>query len=125
MRYTDSHEWIRIEKEEATIGISAYARDQLGEIVYVELPEVGEKVMADSPVAVLESTKAATDVYAPLSGTVIRINDALRDNITPLNVDPESSGWLCTIRLSEEPGATHSRLHTPEAYRKLLTSPRG
>lgn len=98
MYYTDSHDWIQ---EDGKVGITTFARDELGEIVYVELPKIGQKVEKGEEIAILESTKAAADIYAPVSGTVTRINEVLRENPNLLNTDPEGDGWLYTLELSE------------------------
>jgi glycine cleavage system H protein len=101
MKYTDSHEWIKIEKnEEVVVGVSQYAQKELGDIVYVELPAVGKQINAGQEVAVLESTKAAADVYAPISGTITAINPALSDAPELVNQAPEKEGWLFRMRLS-------------------------
>ncbi|MCB1106857.1 MAG: glycine cleavage system protein GcvH [Chlamydiia bacterium] len=93
MRYTESHEWYA----EGKVGISSHARKELGEIVYVELPEVGQKVKGGEEIAVLESTKAAADIYSPISGTVTAINENLKDDPSLLNKAPEGEGYLFEI----------------------------
>lgn len=93
MKFTDSHEWYHNGK----VGISKYAQKELGEIVYVELPKVGQKVKAGEEIAVLESTKAAADIYSPVSGTVKSVNEKLKEDITLLNLSPEEEGYLYEI----------------------------
>ena|SRR3990167_5473813 len=118
VKYTDSHEWIAISGASAgKVGITAYAQKELGEIVYIELPKVGQTVKAGDAVCVLESTKAATDVYAPLSGTVGAVNEVLVKNPHALNDDPEGAGWLFQIQLSHP--KEQSRLLSAEEYRSL------
>lgn len=97
MKFTDSHEWIT---PDGTVGITQFAQKELGEIVYVQLPAIGKKLEAGKEAAILESTKAAADIYAPASGTVIAVNEALRDQPQLLNQDPEKAGWLFRLELS-------------------------
>jgi glycine cleavage system H protein len=117
-RYTESHEWIQIEGKIATIGISDRAQHELGEIVHVELPPVGKVVSAGDETAVVESTKAATDLYAPLSGEVIAINDTLRQLPSLINQSAEDRGWLYKLRLSQ-PSEARALLE-PAAYEQLF-----
>lgn len=100
-RYSPSHEWVVIEEREAVVGITRYAKEELGEIVYVEFPSIGAQVSLGEEVVVLESTKAAADLYAPLSGKIIEVNEALRTDLSRLNQDPEGSGWLFKMELVE------------------------
>lgn len=99
--FTKDHEYARIEGDVATIGISAYAQEQLGDVVYVELPEVGRQLKKGDDAAVVESVKAASDVYAPLSGEVIEANAALADNPAAVNAEAEGAGWFFKLRLSD------------------------
>ena len=101
MKFTQSHEWIRIEGDTGTVGITDYAQKELGEVVYVELPPVGKKVKAGEEVAVLESTKAAADIYAPVSGEIVEINQKLGDFIHHINASAQKEGWLFKMRLSD------------------------
>lgn len=119
MKYTDSHEWIRLEGNLGTVGISSHAQKELGEIVYVELPEVGQEVNAEGEVAVLESTKAAADIYAPVSGTITKVNTALKEDISLVNTDPESTGWLFEIEIKDPSELT--ALLDGEAYQNLIS----
>ena len=100
MYFTDSHEWIKFEEGMGKVGVTAHAKRELGEIVYLELPEIGRHVKAGEEVVVLESTKAAADIYAPVSGEIVAVNDAVRLTPDLLNQSPEESGWLFQIRLS-------------------------
>ena len=98
MKYTESHEWIRVEDDLGVVGITQQAQQELGEVVHVELPTVGKMVRAGEEVAVLESTKAAADIYSPVSGEVVEINQKLADFSELINKEPETSGWLFKIR---------------------------
>lgn len=101
MKYTDSHEWIKVEAENtAIVGVTLYAQKELGDIVYVELPVPGRKVHASQEVAVLESTKAAADIYSPASGIIIAVNNELTVHPELINQSPEKEGWLYKIQLS-------------------------
>lgn len=102
MKFTDSHEWIERETDEiARIGITSYAQKELGDIVYVELPLVQKNVRAKEQAAVLESTKAAADIYSPVSGTIVEVNAKLNQNPELINQSPEQEGWIYKIRLSD------------------------
>lgn len=102
MKFTESHEWIiSLGNEIAAVGVTNYAQKELGEIVYVELPEVGKEVKAGAEVAVLESTKAAADVYAPVSGTIVAVNDALKSAADLINRSAEKEGWIFKIKLAD------------------------
>lgn len=99
MRFTETHEWIRLEENIGTVGITQYAQNELGEIVYVELPKVGSRVKAGEEVCVLESTKSAADVYSPVAGTIVAVHEDLRASPQKINQSPESEGWLYRIEL--------------------------
>jgi glycine cleavage system H protein len=99
--YTKEHEWVSVEGDEATVGITDFAQGQLGDIVFVELPEAGKSVEQGSDAAVVESVKAASDVYAPVSGEVTEPNQALIDDPSLGNTDPEGQGWFFRLRLSD------------------------
>ena len=101
LRYSSDHEWVAVEGNRARVGITHYAQDALGDVVYVQVPEVGSQVAAGDSVGEVESTKSVSDVYAPVSGTVVAINDALADAPETLNNDPYGAGWLCEIELSD------------------------
>lgn len=100
LKYTEEHEWVAIADDIATIGISDFAQSQLGDVVFVELPEIGDELEAGKPFGVVESVKAVSDVYSPLSGEVIEINEELPDAPETLNTSPYEDGWLIKIRLS-------------------------
>lgn len=99
LKYTASHEWIRVEGDEATIGITAHAQSQLGDLVFVELPLLGDEVLAGKEVAVVESVKTAADVYSPLTGKVMAINEALTATPEHVNEDPYGDGWLFKVQM--------------------------
>ena len=101
LKYSKEHEWVLVEGTTATIGITDYAQDQLGDIVFVELPAVGDKVSKDEAFAVVESVKAVSDVYAPVSGKVLEINDDLPETPDMLNEDPYSDGWMVKIEMND------------------------
>lgn len=115
--YTNDHEWLRREDDgSVTIGITDHAQSALGDLVYVELPEVGTDVDAGGDMAVVESVKAASDVYAPIAGKVVAVNEGLADDPEAINKDPYGDGWI--VRL--EPGGDEGELMTPDAYQALL-----
>ena len=101
MRFTKDHEWVEVSGDVATIGITAYASEQLGDVVFVELPEVGKAVKAGDNMAVVESVKAASDVYAPVTGEVIEANGALSDTPETVNEAPEGAGWFARLKISD------------------------
>ena len=101
MKYTQEHEWIRVEGDVGTVGITDYAQGQLGDITFVELPEVGSTVRKGASVSVVDSVKAASDVYTPVSGEVVEINEALGDAPETVNGDADGAGWLFKVALSD------------------------
>lgn len=101
MKYTESHEWINLEDKVGTVGVTDYAQKELGDVVYVELPEVGKEINAGDEVAVLESTKAAADIYSPVSGKIAAVNELLNDSPEEINSSPMDSGWLYKIELTK------------------------
>lgn len=102
VKYTQEHEWIRIEGDLATVGITQYAQEQLGDVVFVEVPQAGRKVAKGEACAVVESVKAASDIYAPVSGEVTEANAALADTPGDVNAEPTGKGWFFKIRLSDK-----------------------
>jgi glycine cleavage system H protein len=116
--YTKDHEWVRIDGDTATIGITAYAAEQLGDVVFVELPEVGKSLKKGDGAAVVESVKAASDVYAPLSGEVIERNDALEAKPETVNGAAEADGWFVKLKMSN-PGEADD-LMDEAAYRAFV-----
>ena len=118
LKYTDEHEWLRREEDgSVTVGITDHAQAALGDLVYVELPEVGQDVEAGGEMAVVESVKAASDVYAPVGGSVVAVNEELGDDPEKINADPYGDGWI--VRLSAE-AFDEAALLTPDAYQELL-----
>lgn len=117
-RYTSEHEWIRLDGDTATVGISAYAQEQLGDVVYVELPEVGRKVAPGDDMAVVESVKAASEVYAPVAGEVAEVNGALADTPETINSDAEGAGWF--VKLKGVDRAALGDLMDADAYKKYV-----
>jgi glycine cleavage system H protein len=101
LQYTEEHEWVSVEGDIATVGISDFAQEQLGDVVFVELPEVGTKVSAGDQVAVVESVKAASEVYTPLTGEIVEVNDAVVEDPAGVNGDAEGEGWFFKIKLSD------------------------
>lgn len=113
--YTAKHEWIAIEDGVATVGITAFAAEALGDIVYVETPEVGSAVTAGETAGEVESTKSVSDIYSPVSGEVVEVNEGLEDAPETINSEPFAGGWLFKVRVSEEP----ADLLSAEEYTKL------
>ncbi len=101
LKYSKEHEWVLVEGKTATVGITEYAQDQLGDIVFVELPAVGDKTSKEDAFGVVESVKAVSDVYAPVSGTVLEVNDDLPENPEIINEDPYGDGWMIKLDLSD------------------------
>ena len=119
LRYTSEHEWLRPEEDgSVTIGITDHAQTALGDLVYVELPEVGQDLEAGGEMAVVESVKAASDVYAPISGSVLAVNDDLADVPEKINADPYGDGWI--VRLKPADGIDSGDTMDPDAYQTLL-----
>lgn len=118
LRYSEDHEWAKVEDGKVRIGITDYAQDALGDVVYVEVPEVGAAVAAKDKISEVESTKSVSDIYAPVAGTIAEANVDLADAPERLNEDPYGEGWICVIELSD-PGEVDGLLDA-EAYRKLI-----
>jgi glycine cleavage system H protein len=118
LRYHPEHDWARIERDQATFGITWYAQDALGEVVFYEPPDVGKEVKKDESYAEVESVKAVSDVYAPLSGEVTAVNEALNDNPEKINEDPYGDGWMVMVKLADPSEA--DQLMDAAAYKKLI-----
>ncbi len=101
LRYTREHEWIRVEGDEGVVGITDYAQEQLGDVVFVELPETGKALERTEQAAVVESVKAASEIYAPVGGTVTEVNEALADAPETVNADPTGEGWFFRLRIAD------------------------
>ena len=117
--YSEEHEWVRLDDDVATIGITDYAQEQLGDIVYVDLPQVGEVVESGTVIGELESTKSVSDVFSPLTGEVMARNEALDGGAEVINSDPYGEGWLIKVRTSD--ADVVESLLTPEAYGALVS----
>ena len=115
LQYTAEHEWVRLEGDVATVGITQFAADALGDVVYVDLPKVGASVTSGSIVGEVESTKSVGELYAPLDGEVVEANDAVVDAPETINSDPYGDGWLVKVRVSETP-----TLMSADEYRALI-----
>lgn len=118
MKFTESHEWIRMEHEVGTVGITNFAQKEIGEIVYVELPSVGKVVKAGQEVAVLESTKAAADIYSPVSGEVLEINERLQEFSQGINQAAETDGWLFKVKITDKEEL--EKLLSEEQYKEFI-----
>ncbi len=118
--YSKEHEWVRVEEDLCTLGITQFAQDELGEVVYVELPEAGASFDAGDEIGSLESVKAVAEVYTPVTGEIVAVNEKLEDAPETVNEDPHASGWLVTIRLAN-PGEL-DKLMDADTYEKLAQS---
>lgn len=116
--YTNDHEWVRIKGANAVVGITDYAQSELGDIVYIELPNVGDAVAKGDSVGTIEAVKTVTDMYSPCSGEVIEVNEALKDASELLNKDPYGEGWVSRIKMSDL--SEIDSLLSPDDYRKLI-----
>lgn len=117
--YTNDHEWVRREDDgSVTIGVTDHAQSALGDLVYVELPEVGQEVDSGGDMAVVESVKAASDVYSPIDGTITAVNEELADDPERINADPYGDGWI--VKLQPSDAIDDGALMTPDAYQELL-----
>jgi glycine cleavage system H protein len=117
-RYSQDHEWVKLEGDTATIGITHYAQEQLGDVVFVELPDVGKKVEKGKELAVVESVKAASEVYAPMSGEVVEVNSALTEAPATVNEDARGKGWFAKIKISDK--GQFAALMDEAAYNKFV-----
>lgn len=123
LRYTDAHEWVRdLGDGVVRIGITDHAQSQLGDVVFVQLPAVGDEVTAGSAVGEVESTKSVSDIYAPVSGTVVAVNDQLEANPELINSGPYEAGWMLEVRLADAAGGIPGDLLDASAYRDLIGS---
>jgi glycine cleavage system H protein len=118
LRFTKDHEWISVDGDVATVGISDYAQEQLGDVVYVELPEIGKAVAKGGETAVVESVKAASEVYAPVAGEVVAVNDALESAPATVNDDPQGEGWFLKLRIANP--SEIEELMTEDQYKDFL-----
>jgi glycine cleavage system H protein len=118
LRYSADHEWARLAGGNVRVGITDYAQDALGDVVYVEVPEVGAAVAANDKISEVESTKSVSDIYAPVAGTIVAVNGDLTDSPQRLNEDPYGDGWICEIQVSGDDAL--EALLDADAYRKLI-----
>ena len=118
LRYTDDHEWLRVEGDVGVVGVTAYAAGELGDVVFVELPAVGRKVSESQTFGVIESVKTASDLYSPAAGEVIAVNEALADRPELVNDDPYGEGWMVRLRLDDASAA--DALRDADSYRALV-----
>jgi glycine cleavage system H protein len=118
IRYTDQHEWVRIEGEEATVGITKYAAEQLGDVVFVEVPEPGRNLGKGGEAAVVESVKAASEVYAPVDGEVVAANAAIANDPAKVNADPEGEGWFFRLKIADK--SQLEKLMTADQYAEFV-----
>jgi glycine cleavage system H protein len=117
LRYSEEHEWVRVEGTRVRVGITDYAQDALGDIVFVDLPDLGSEIAAGGALGEIESTKSVSELYAPVSGTVTAVNDALTGGPEVINQDPYGAGWICELELA--PGADPGSLLDAAAYEAL------
>ena len=120
LKFLDSHEWIKVDDNTAIVGISDHAQNELGEVVFVELPAIGDEFFLGDEVAVVESVKAASEVYTPISGEVIEVNDALEENPELVNTSPYEEGWFFKLKVSDENLESIDSLMTAEEYSSML-----
>ncbi|GAQ25423.1 MULTISPECIES: glycine cleavage system protein GcvH [Tepidanaerobacter] len=118
LKYTQDHEWIAVEGNHGKIGITDHAQEELGDIVYVELPEVGDKIIKGEPFGSVESVKAASDLMAPVSGTVVQVNESLDDSPELVNESPYDDGWMIVVEVEDE--SELDDLLTPAEYKSLV-----
>ena len=120
LKFLDSHEWVKVDDNTVIVGISDHAQNELGEVVFVELPAIGDEFVSGDEAAVVESVKAASEVYAPLSGEVIEVNEALEENPEFVNTSPYEDGWFFKLRVSDENLGSIDSLMTAEEYSSML-----
>ena len=120
LKFLDSHEWIKVDDNTVIVGISDHAQNELGEVVFVELPAIGDEFVSGDEAAVVESVKAASEVYTPLSGEVIEVNEALEENPELVNTSPYEDGWFFKLRVSDENLGSIDSLMTAEEYSSML-----
>ena len=120
LKFLDSHEWVKVDDNTVIVGISDHAQNELGEVVFVELPAIGDEFVSGDEAAVVESVKAASEVYTPLSGEVIEVNEALEENPELVNTSPYDDGWFFKLRVSDENLGSIDSLMTAEEYSSML-----
>ena len=120
LKFLDSHEWIKVDDNTVIVGISDHAQNELGEVVFVELPAIGDEFVSGDEAAVVESVKAASEVYTPISGEVIEVNEALEENPELVNTSPYEDGWFFKLKVSDENLGSIDSLMTAEEYSSML-----
>ena len=120
LKFLDSHEWVKVDDNTVIVGISDHAQNELGEVVFVELPAIGDEFVSGDEAAVVESVKAASEVYTPISGEVIEVNDALEENPELVNTSPYEEGWFFKLKVSDENLGSIDSLMTAEEYSSML-----
>ena len=120
LKFLDSHEWIKVDENTVIVGISDHAQNELGEVVFVELPAIGDELVSGDEAAVVESVKAASEVYTPMSGEVIEVNDALEESPELVNTSPYEEGWFFKLKVSDENLGSTASLMTAEEYSSML-----
>ena len=120
LKFLDSHEWVKVDDNTVKVGISDHAQNELGEVVFVELPAIGDEFVSGDEAAVVESVKAASEVYTPLSGEVIEVNEALEESPELVNTSPYEDGWFFKLRVSDENLGSIDSLMTAEEYSSML-----
>ena len=120
LKFLDSHEWVKVDENTVIVGISDHAQDELGEVVFVELPAIGDEFVSGDEAAIVESVKAASEVYTPLSGEVIEVNEALEENPELVNTSPYEDGWFFKLKVSDENLGSTDGLMTAEEYSSML-----
>ena len=120
LKFLDSHEWVKVDDNTVIVGISDHAQNELGEVVFVELPAIGDEFVSGDEAAVVESVKAASEVYTPISGEVIEVNEALEENPELVNTSPYEDGWFFKLRVSDENLGSIDSLMTAEEYSSML-----
>jgi len=119
LKYSRDHEWVKIEGNHATVGITDYAQSQLGDVVFVEVPEIDTEITVGTGFSVVESVKAVSDIYAPVDGKIVKVNDALTDTPEIMNEDPYGEGWIAVIKIADSVNLDH--LLSSEEYEKFIT----
>ena len=120
LKFLDSHEWVKVDDNTVVVGISDHAQNELGEVVFVELPAIGDELVSGDEAAVVESVKAASEVYTPMSGEVIEVNDALEESPELVNTSPYEEGWFFKLKVSDENLGSTDSLMTAEEYSSML-----
>ena len=120
LKFLDSHEWVKVDDNTVIVGISDHAQNELGEVVFVELPAIGDEFVSGDEAAVVESVKAASEVYTPISGEVIEVNDALEESPELVNTSPYEEGWFFKLKVSDENLVSIDSLMTAEEYSSML-----